>query len=240
MPPKARRNRAVAPQNVPPDGDGQGRPARREPARRFTIEDWFIVAVVILGMGGGAFLWVSLQPPALTSVFVAAGISALVFRFLGGLHGSTFAFGAIRLGGSLGALMAVFYVMNYYLNEQKQRLDTDLAGQWKWQYVDEGWLGRFTLQTTKARNQYSVIGAVKKGGRALFDIVGGTATRSGDGALNLDLRVKDVRDGARDVTWRTAGGGLMMNTCFAGSFNVFDSGTESSDYAPWGIALERY
>ena len=227
-----------AARSVPPPVNRQTEPPGR---KGFSPEDVILTAAVVLGIGGAVTLWFLARPPAaLTAVLLAVGLSALVHRFLGGLQGVDFVFGAVKLVGTMGTLMAVFFVLNHYLDSQQQQLDADLAGQWKWQYVGKGWLAKLTFQKTKTLREYSVMGSVRQGDTALYEIVGGTARRDGNGQLVLDLDVKDF-DRHRDVKWQTpAGSGLKMDACFGGSFTVKDRKTgETIDSDPWGIFLER-
>ena len=83
------------------------------------FEDIVILAFAILGLGGGVALWLAKSPPIIISVFLGIGVAALAYRFLGGISsGSSFGDGALKVGGSLGALLAAASFINSPLVQQ--------------------------------------------------------------------------------------------------------------------------
>lgn len=213
---------------------------RKDVKKRFSVEDVIVTSAVFLGFGAGIVLAVLKQPPALVAVVLAAGVSALVHRFLGGLQGGEILFGAIKLVGAVGALMGVFFILNHYLVEQQQKAyETTLAGPWRWTVTDkeQAWVGNFTFGTPSGHSEvYPVTGRVKEArtGKVLFEVLKGTAERKG-GDLKLSWQVKDyVHD--RTVTWETTTP-LAEGIVFDGTFNPRYQG--QLDPESWGIYLSR-
>ena len=89
-------------------------------------EDVVIVAVIALGFLGSIIIYVLGWPiPALVvSILLSAAVSALVYRFLGGISQDTaFRVGALKLGGVLAALIGCGLLFTKYLPEP-HTLDT--------------------------------------------------------------------------------------------------------------------
>lgn len=83
-------------------------------------EDKFIIAVFLLGFVGSVVIYFFGLPSVLVAFFLATGISALVYRFLGGIKVSRLDIGWLRLGGSIAALVGVGLLINNILVEQVQ------------------------------------------------------------------------------------------------------------------------
>lgn len=89
-------------------------------------EDIVLISVMVMGFLGSVCIYVfSLSvPPIVVAILLGAAISALVYRFLGGIPASTmFGVGALKLGGSLAALIGSAWFINQELTQQT----TDLA-----------------------------------------------------------------------------------------------------------------
>ena len=43
------------------------------------------------------------------ALFLSAGVTALLYRFLGGVQGATFTVGALKLGGAAAVMIGVAY-----------------------------------------------------------------------------------------------------------------------------------
>jgi len=82
-------------------------------------EDKVIVFSVALGLLGGVALYFLSAPPIIISIFLAMGVSALVYRFLGGIRSkTTLAVKTITISGTLAALVAVAIIINTYLAQE--------------------------------------------------------------------------------------------------------------------------
>ena len=82
-------------------------------------EDKVIIFSMALGLLGGVALFFLSAPPIIISIFLAMGVSALVYRFLGGIKSeTTLAVKTITISGTLAALVAVAIIINTYLAEE--------------------------------------------------------------------------------------------------------------------------
>lgn len=75
------------------------------------IETKVVLALIALFSAGGAVsLWLD-QPPVITAVTVGLVITACLYRFLGGVEGSTFTMATFKASGSVAVCcLAVWYV----------------------------------------------------------------------------------------------------------------------------------
>ena len=100
-------------------------PAQRR--EKIKIDDIVIISVIAICGLGGVLLTFFRAPaaPILTSIFMATAMSALVYRFLGGIHaGTSFSMGFIQVGGSLAALFGLIYFLNPIM-ERQMSIDPD-------------------------------------------------------------------------------------------------------------------
>ena len=90
--------------------------------RKLTLEDIGTTLIVIVGIMGGLLIRV-LGPnlePFYSAIFLGLGTAAFVYRFLGGISQSTsITIVGFKLGGSLAALIAVTFVFNNIITEQR-------------------------------------------------------------------------------------------------------------------------
>ena len=84
----------------------------------FLHKDTVLLIIILIGFLGSSFLYFLSFPPIIISVFLGTGVSAVVYRYLGGLEDSSFKFGQIKLSGSLAALIACVWFFNIHLIEQ--------------------------------------------------------------------------------------------------------------------------
>ena len=83
--------------------------------KRSWFEDIVIVVAAVACLGGAVAI--KLQgadvPPILIGILTGTGVAALVYRFLGGIPpGTSVTIGAFKLGGTLGALLAVSWMID--------------------------------------------------------------------------------------------------------------------------------
>lgn len=57
-------------------------------------------------------------PPVFVSLFLATGVSSLIYRFLGGTKGASFTTGALKVGGSAALLLGTTWFLNTTLEKQ--------------------------------------------------------------------------------------------------------------------------
>jgi len=82
-------------------------------------EDKIILGAIIFGFVGAVALFFAKSPAIMVSIFLAVGISSLVYRFLGGIpQDSTLTIKTIKLGGTLEALLSTALIFNPILDKQ--------------------------------------------------------------------------------------------------------------------------
>jgi len=101
--------------NAPPGGEPNlPPPVLPLPSRPWAADDVFVALFALLGLAGGVFLPLAFQniPPITVSFLLATGLAALAYRFLGGIQGGPVVIGALKLGGALGALVGIAFLIN--------------------------------------------------------------------------------------------------------------------------------
>ena len=105
-------DRAVPRTPQPPDPQ----PQPSSSSRKWGMDEVVVAAFAFLGVGGAVFLPLHFGfarvPPIVVSFLLATGLAALTYRFLGGIEGSSFSIGALKLTGSLAALVGIALVVN--------------------------------------------------------------------------------------------------------------------------------
>jgi hypothetical protein len=96
---------------------------RPEPQNRhWYIDEIVVAAFSFLGFGGAVFLPLKFGfdnvPPIVVSFLLATGLAALTYKYLGGIEGASFAVGALKLGGTLAALVGIALLINSQLMKQ--------------------------------------------------------------------------------------------------------------------------
>jgi hypothetical protein len=113
------------------------------------FDDLVILFFAVSGMFGGLAVHLRTKAkPIVVAIFLATGIAALVFRFLGGIEDSTLTIKSLKLGGTMAALIGSALAINVRLEAQgkpvpglDQMKPSDFIGRWKWQWAEGGWLG---------------------------------------------------------------------------------------------------
>jgi hypothetical protein len=104
---------------------GPGTSPVQPTGRKWYVDDIVVAAFSILGFGGAVFLPVRYGfdriPPIQVSFLLATGLAALTYRYLGGIEGASFAIGALKLGGTLAALVGIALIINDKLVQQIPR-----------------------------------------------------------------------------------------------------------------------
>jgi len=236
----------------PPESDS---PKRGD--GRFTLDDLVITSFAFLSFTGGVLLLVFRHPPppaAVTALLLASGLSALVYRFLGGLGPGELKIGALKLAGTMATLMTVFLLLYKFLPPDPPEW-ADPSGEWRFQWSEGGWAGTVTFESTRQKGKYKVKSgkvdrvsltcskddvwaATNSCGKSLFVIKGGDMTLDDQRRMSFAMTVRD-NVLQRDVTWTTVGGNaLVPGTCFGGKFVPVNS-QGVPDSAGWGIFLEK-
>ena len=153
-------------------------PQRTSSARlpNLSSDDVVVIIFACIGLGGGVLLALHTNaPPIITSFLFSTGVTALIYRFLGGIQDTSYVVGALKLGGTGACLVGIALLINPYLeSELKFRLIKDdvVAGNWHWVYAKGGWDGQLVF--VKGKN-----------GDWTFS---GQETRWSDGTVNRSLR----------------------------------------------------
>src|SRR4051794_32070501 len=82
---------------------------------------------IALALTVAAVVWELGFSPTLTATFLAIAIAALTYRFLGGVGGTEFSVGLLKLGGSAALLVGLIWFVGDRLREE-QRLYTNSSG----------------------------------------------------------------------------------------------------------------
>jgi hypothetical protein len=221
------------------------------PVGRLTGEDIVVIFFSLLGLMGSVLLYHFGFPSIMVSVFLSAGITALVYRFLGGIQGAKFALGALKLGGTIAVLIGVAYWMdktNELGPEQMFRVASDdaVVGRWNWKAVfpNAGWDGELDFIKSGGQltftGQESALVPDSKGGtyyKPVFEMVNGKAVLLQDGT-HLALE-SDVKNFQYNVTyhWKSEVP-LVLVPAFGGQLWP-KSGIPSLDNQPWGILITK-
>ncbi len=89
-------------------------------------EDVVLISVILIGFVGSVLIYVYelSVPPIVVAVLLGSAVAALVYRFLGGISTKdSFSLGAIKLGGSMAALISCAWFINSELTTQTKNLD---------------------------------------------------------------------------------------------------------------------
>lgn len=83
-----------------------------------TFEKTVIICSLLIGFFGAVILVFFEMPQIIPSIFLATGISTLVYYFLGGIQDARFDMGPIKLTGSIAALIASAWFIDSKLEDQ--------------------------------------------------------------------------------------------------------------------------
>ncbi|MFZ0964118.1 MAG: hypothetical protein WAO35_24900 [Terriglobia bacterium] len=166
--------------------------------RKWSADDTVALVFAFIGFGGSV-VFVNRIPAIEVAFFLATGVAALVYKFLGGIdQGTSFRVGALRLGGTLAGLVGIALLVNLYLSTQLQlRLVSadDIVGEWKWEYARGGQAGNIDIQKgpngnftfTGEMEQYSDERSFVK----YLTLTNGKATLKNNSSLELEADVRD-------------------------------------------------
>ena len=220
--------------------------------KRLSGEDKVAVLVVLFGLGGGALLYRLAMPSIMTSLFLSAGISSLVYRFLGGIKGAEFSMGPMKLGGTIAALIGVAWWL-----DSTRGLDPQykfhlisaeaIVGSWDWKSVDadtglDGTLdfvksnGKLTFTGMEYRLEHGPQGGINN--VPFFQMTNGVASLSPDGtSLSMESDVKEFQYG-RTFHWKTEEP-LVLVPAFGGLLWPKRPRDYNLESRPWGILITR-
>lgn len=110
-------------------------------------DDLVIITFAILGFAGPVILNLTTNAglPIINSILLATGVSAVVYRYLGGIQSAAFHFGNFRVAGTLAALLGTTFFVNYYLQSQSLSF-ISAEGRYDWQFAAGGWKGYIDIK----------------------------------------------------------------------------------------------
>ena len=214
-----------------------------------SADDVVILSFAAAGLFGGAVLSLRTNAkPILVSIFLATGIAALVFRFLGGIGEATLAVKTLKLSGTMAALIGSAFLINAAFERQarpvgsfSQIKPSDLMGRWKWQWAQGGWLGY--LDFTLDKEALTFVGYVQRfqndQWQRVYDLDEGTARIVAGNRLEVNCRVKDLIYGGM-FSWVSAEP-LEVGPVFWGRVIVppKDPRYEELRHHQWGFAITK-
>lgn len=212
-----------------------------KPAKKLSGEDLVVIMFSLLFLLGSVGLWAIAAPTTLISISAAAGLTAIAYRFLGGVQGTTFGTGAAKFGGALAGIIGIVFVLNPRLErDMRFRLVSEdmMLGEWHWGYGPGGWDG--TLKFTKVNgvlqfsgSQYLVAG--QKTPKLIYELTKGKAHLIGMRELQLE---SDVVDHLYNRTFHwVSTASFALTPAFRGELRPTD--TDLSHYT-WGIAIYKW
>ncbi len=215
------------------------------PARRgWNIDEIVVAAFAFLGFGGAVFLPLRFNiPPIVISFLLATGLAALAYRYLGGIPVASLAVGALKLGGSLAALVGIAILIDGYLVKEVQfRLiaDDDIVGPWKWVYGRGASSGHIymskdakgNLVFTGSQEKY----ATENDFRPLYTLTNGKAKLINRNALLMEADVEDHFNNTH-FHWKSDSP-IPLVPAFRGTMRATrEDGSEIS--STWGIAFYK-
>jgi hypothetical protein len=123
------------------NGAGQDNPPTNGGARP-SLNLAIATTFAVVGILGSILLnFAGLGSTVQASVLLALGVTSFVYYFLGGIDENTsFKIGALRVGGSLGALIGLTWFIQFY-NAKISPYVFKTEGMYAWQYPQGGWDG---------------------------------------------------------------------------------------------------
>jgi hypothetical protein len=217
--------------------------------KRLSGEDNVVILFSLLGLIGSVLLFFLKCPSVMISIFLSAGITALVYRFLGGIRGVKFGIGALKLSGTLGALVGIAWWVDGRLDEAKRfHLPSDdvLVGEWEWDVVgpSASWDGH--LDFNKRGSQLVFSGkeySLEKVGQdarnvPLLDITNGTANIGEGNSLSLESDVQELSGYRRKFHWKSTAP-FSLTPAFRGELRPQKPDDPNLESQPWGMLIYK-
>jgi hypothetical protein len=220
-----------------------------EPLRNLLAQVLMAAGLMLFMLLGSLFLYRMEMPRIVTALFLSAGVTLLVYHFLGGIPiESEFHLGALRVGGSMAVLLGVAWWLNGLSNLDPQyRFHVlsphSIVGTWNWKSVDtkggmDGTLV-FNEDFSFTGQEYRWVPAANgQTNRVLFlDMTKGKWALSDDRtSLSLESDVKEY-DYGRSFHWKT-NEPLGLVAAFGGQLWPKLPG-DAIEAQPWGILITK-
>ena len=94
--------------------------ADEAPENNSHFENKVILVAILTGFIGSIIIYFMKLPPVVVAIFLATGVAALVYRFLGGAAGASMAMGTLKLSGSIAVLLGSAWFINGELIKQSK------------------------------------------------------------------------------------------------------------------------
>lgn len=107
---------------------------------RLSADDVVVIVFAVVGLVGSVVLVLSTNTPQIMISFLfSTGVTSLIYRYLGGVQGTSFKVGALKLTGTVAFLVGLGLLIHIYLVDQQPKFrlikDDVIAGSWHWVYA---------------------------------------------------------------------------------------------------------
>lgn len=208
------------------------------------------ICLTLLFLFGGAILYWFQMPRIITALFLSAGVTLLVYHFLGGIPlDSEFHLGALRLGGSMAVLIGVAWWLssNPDLDPQYRFHIVSpeaIVGSWDWKAVgaDTGLDGSLTFEKNQSFSGQEFRWEAGPNGQVnhvpFLDLTNGKWSLSADRTtLSIESDVVDHVYNRR-FHWRTEEP-LVLVAAFGGQLWPYKQDDPNLNSQPWGVLITK-
>jgi hypothetical protein len=233
----------------------------KKPVKQLSGEDKVVICFSLLGLIGSVALYFLKVPSVMISIFLSAGITALVYRFLGGIQNATFAVGALKLGGTIAALIGIAFWVDDRLDSNREYLDSQrneweahrfhlvsddvMVGEWEWEVIgpSSSWDGHLDFvkagsQLTFSGKEYNVEKVPEGTKRTLIlEMTNGKAALINGASLTLESEVQDRQYG-RKFHWKSVAPFPLIPT-FRGQLRPEKPDDPNLESSPWGMMIYK-
>jgi hypothetical protein len=216
--------------------------------KQLSGEDRVVICFSLLGLLGSVAFYFLRMPSIIISIFLSAGITALVYRFLGGIKDASFGIGALKLGGTIAVLIGVAYWIDStkQLNPEFHLLSPDtMVGEWQWDAAgpDAGWSGHLDFAKEKDHLTFTgdeyILEKAPQGSKnvPLLRLTNGKATLIKGSALTLESDVEEFQYG-RKFHWKSVAP-LAITPAFRGELRPQKTDDPNLESTPWGMLIYK-
>jgi hypothetical protein len=233
-----------------------------EGAQPLSGEDKVVICFALLGLIGSVVLHRLNLPSVIISVFLSAGITALVYRFLGGIQGASFRVGALKLGGAIAALVGVAFWIDGRMDAHEKYLDAQrkeseaqqfhlvsddvMVGTWEWDVIgaSTSWNGHLDFVKSLDGLGFSGREYVWKklpNNQDLhtlrLEMNNGVATITNRNSLTLESDVTDYAINQK-YHWKSVAPFTLV-PAFTGQLQPINPAYPNTEGKPWGMLITK-
>jgi len=221
----------------------------KKAAGQLSGEDKVVICFSLLGLIGSVVLYFLKLPSIMISIFLSAGITALVYRFLGGIQGASFAIGALKLGGTIAALIGIAFSVDHTLEFEARSFhlvsDDVMLGEWQWEAVGPSVSWDGNLVFTKEHGQLRFSGKeynvekTSEGTRRtlLLELTNGVANLNTGNGLTLESDVSEYQYN-RQFHWKEVAPFTLV-PAFRGQLRPQKKDDPNLESQPWGMMIYK-